>query len=408
MAIAIKANIFHEINNIFRDNDENVIHLQVKIQGSDLNLIGIYGPNSNDIEFYRQIKARSEMNGHNTIISGDFNTILDNRGRDLSIDRIGDGACPNPQNSRYLNEWIDGGDIVDPFRVLYPEKVEYSYTLFRRDDNIGKNRLDFFLISRNILSAIKNVRYEDRLGRDFDHREVTLIMGGHDKVRKEQIFKETVNDERAKYVGAIAFYETVNGHMRVPNEGLKESIGQAELVLREIESLKKSEKWEEIPRRKGELEAIMGILPNVNEILGSELTCDKRTLYEVTLMAIKNRLIGIQVNNRLKEGKIRKELGEQLLLYEQLDGVNSEGWKRVNEDILTLNDRDLKRRAGKYREFFEQNNEKPTSIFYRLGKEKNGDDDTAQIRDNDGKVFESNSRREEHISKFYENLYKKE
>ena len=139
----------------------------------------------------------------------------------------------------------------------------------------------------------------------------------------------------------------------------------------------------------------------------NELICDKRTLHEVTLMAIKNRLIGIQVNNRLKEGKIRKELGEQLLLYEQLDGVNSEGWKRVNEDILTLNDRDLKRRAGKYREFFEQNNEKPTSIFYRLGKEKNGDDDTAQIRENDGKVFESNSRREEHISKFYENLYKK-
>ena len=95
---------------------------------------------------------------------------------------------------------------------------------------------------------------------------------------------------------------------------------------------------------------------------------------------------------------------EQLLLYEQLEGSNSEGWKRVNEEILALNDRDLKRRAGKYREFFEQNNEKPTSIFYRLGKEKNGDDDISQIRDNDSKVFESNSKREEHVSKFYENL----
>ena len=124
-------------------------------------------------------------------------------------------------------------------------------------------------------------------------------------------------------------------------------------------------------------------------------------------MAIKNRLIGIQVNTQLEEVKIRKELSEQLSLYEQLEGVNSEGWKRVNEEILTLNDRDLKRRAGKYREFFEQNNEKPTSIFYRLGKEKNGDDDISQIRDNDGKVFESNSKREEHVSKFYENLYKK-
>ena len=51
-----------------------------------------------------------------------------------------------------------------------------------------------------------------------------------------------------------------------------------------------------------------------------------------------------------------------------------EGWKRVNEEILEMNDRDLKRRAGKFREFFEQNNEKPASIFYRLGKEKGGDD----------------------------------
>ena len=75
MAISIKANIFHEINNIFRDDDENVIHIQIKIQGTDLNLICIYGPNSNDIEFYRQIRARSEMNGQNTIIGRDFNPL---------------------------------------------------------------------------------------------------------------------------------------------------------------------------------------------------------------------------------------------------------------------------------------------------------------------------------------------
>ena len=58
---------------------------------------------------------------------------------------MGEGACPNLQNSRYLNEWIEEGELVDPFRVLYPEKVEFSFTSFRRVDNIGKNRLDFFL-----------------------------------------------------------------------------------------------------------------------------------------------------------------------------------------------------------------------------------------------------------------------
>ena len=81
-------------------------------------------------------------------------------------------------------------------------------------------------------------------------------------------------------------------------------------------------------------------------------------------MAIKNRLIGIQINKQKTESKIREELNEQLKMYKLLDGINSEGWKRINEEILVLNDNDLKRRAGKYREFFEPNNEKPTSIFF--------------------------------------------
>ena len=43
-------------------------------------------------------------------------------------------------------------------------------------DNIGKNRLDFFLISRELITLVKNVVYEDRLGRDFDHKDVTLSL----------------------------------------------------------------------------------------------------------------------------------------------------------------------------------------------------------------------------------------
>ena len=66
---------------------------------------------------------------------------------------------------------------------------------------------------------------------------------------------------------------------------------------------------------------------------------------------MKSILIGIQINKQKTEAKIREELNEQLKMYELMDGINSEGWKRVNEEILVLNDNDLKRRAGKYREF---------------------------------------------------------
>jgi hypothetical protein len=44
-----------------------------------------------------------------------------------------------------------------------------------------KSRLDFFLVSENIAGDIQQIRYEDRLGADFDHKEVTLILGKGNK-----------------------------------------------------------------------------------------------------------------------------------------------------------------------------------------------------------------------------------
>ena len=101
-------------------------------------------------------------------------------------------------NSRYLNNWIIDGNVLDPFRVLYPERTEFSYTSFRRADNIGKNRLDFYFVSRNILGDIRNIMYEDRLGRDFDP-QVKMVLGKGKGVHKEDIYKEPIKSSEAEY-----------------------------------------------------------------------------------------------------------------------------------------------------------------------------------------------------------------
>ncbi len=41
----------------------------------------------------------------------------------------------------------------------------------------GTTRLDFYLISESVLGDTRLVVYEDRLGTDFDHKEVTLKLG---------------------------------------------------------------------------------------------------------------------------------------------------------------------------------------------------------------------------------------
>ena len=113
-------------------------------------------------------------------------------------------------------------------------------------------------------------------------------MGGQNKTRKEHIFRDTINEERAKYVGAIAFYDIINEHLRIPDEELRATVGLAEQKLREIEILKLREKYDELPGKKAELTGVMDSFPNVEELIGREKTCNFRTLYEVYIMAIEN------------------------------------------------------------------------------------------------------------------------
>ena len=169
VAIAIKSSIFHEVYETVKDINENFLILKVKILGKKLALGVIYGPNRNDTGFFREIYAALENVEEEIILGGDFNTILDNRNGVVNIDNQGGGVIPNIENSREINKWFNEWRVADPFRVRYLDVSEYSYMSFRRNDEFGKSRLDFFLMDKTILGWVKNVWYEDRLGRDFDH-----------------------------------------------------------------------------------------------------------------------------------------------------------------------------------------------------------------------------------------------
>jgi exonuclease III len=140
----------------------------------------VYGPNGNNPGFFHDLKGRLEQINEEFIIGGDMNTILSDEMGDHNLDRIGAGRIPNVQNSRVINDWINSGFAVEPFRALYPLQKEVSYILFRLRNNnnrYGCSRLDFFLISPTILDRVNKVKYEDRIGADFDHREVVLQLG---------------------------------------------------------------------------------------------------------------------------------------------------------------------------------------------------------------------------------------
>jgi exodeoxyribonuclease-3 len=67
--------------------------------------------------------------------------------------------------------------LVDAYRTLYPEKVEYTFWSVRfgaRAKNIGW-RLDYFLVDERLMDKVKSVEiYTDIMG--SDHCPLSLIM----------------------------------------------------------------------------------------------------------------------------------------------------------------------------------------------------------------------------------------
>ena len=236
-------------------------------------------------------------------------------------------------------------------------------------------------------------------------------------MRKENIYNETLNSTEIKYVGILAFLDIINEHKNIPNENIRRTLGELEYRVRELELLRIRhgvigngegvEEGGEKVEKELVIQGIIDILPGVEEMLRGDFSCSRKNLYEVMIMGLKNRLIWIQVKAEKMEKAGRKQMVGIWEMYERLEGKNSAGWLEANEVILNMDDTKVKRRAGKFREFFENNNEKPTKIFFRLGKEKSGDDDLTQIRDESGGAFVDSKQREKHINDFYGQLHKK-
>jgi exonuclease III len=132
VGIAIKKSISHKVHRRIEDRDtENYIILDVEIKNRRMFLGCVYGPNENNVEFYNKLRRELNSDSWPIILGGDFNTILDQDNTAENLDRIGAGRIPNKLNSTYINNWIKDGEILEPFRAMYPETREISYVSYR-------------------------------------------------------------------------------------------------------------------------------------------------------------------------------------------------------------------------------------------------------------------------------------
>ncbi len=174
VVIAIRDGFDMDILQQYKDTAENYLLLQCMIDKTEMLVGVVYGPNENDRKFFSNLKRKVEDINLPTILGGDFNTVVDEN-LDLVENRA---SFPNYQNSEILRDWLEYGNFCDPYRAIHPRGKAMSFG-FRKPHKNRKSRLDFFVISQDLLDGVKFVKYKyvDKPDCGFDHAEVRLSLG---------------------------------------------------------------------------------------------------------------------------------------------------------------------------------------------------------------------------------------
>ena len=156
----------------------------IKIETNQFILFNIYFPNGQrgqdrvdfKLRFYEKLLENCEVfhkNGKLIIITGDFNTAH----QEIDLANPKENSKTSgflPEERAWITRYLETG-FKDAYRELYPDKEEYTWWTYRfnaRLRNIGW-RLDYFLVSDNLLSKVTNVViHQDIIG--SDHCPVTM------------------------------------------------------------------------------------------------------------------------------------------------------------------------------------------------------------------------------------------
>ena len=146
--VLINNNFEQTVKNIRTDKNGNYIILDMEIQGKEITLVNLYGPNEDSPQFYENIiKKKSEFENENVIICGDLNLILDENKDCSNYLRIN-----NPKAGKIVLHLLEQENYLDPWRVM--NEGERKYTWRRLNPTNKQARLDFYLVSNSIFSFV--------------------------------------------------------------------------------------------------------------------------------------------------------------------------------------------------------------------------------------------------------------
>jgi len=423
VAILLSSKCKFEVLEEGRDLDDNILILKLKMGRKIFTVGSIYGPNTNQgVHFFEELKQKvNSMNCNNIILGGDWNCTFDNRGIADNIDVINMVNIPSKIRTEHLLRVCNSLGVTDPYRTLWPVRRDYTYVP-AIEGNLNRSRLDFFLVSHNLIPTVGNCTINNALlTKAFDHKEISISFKY--KVHKNKnmsIMNSLVGQPEIEIAVKAAAYECFFHHIDytlypMPRNELLMQIGLVYESLDQYMSMKKEHNNNlddlnlamGVDRQKEIMEGRLRALPPYTEVAGSRLTCSEEFFFEALCSMVRNSALKYQ--KKIYSNEIEWEtqiLGEINVLKEDFI-VNQNDIFELEHRLVNLRENRIKREVENYKISELLNSEKMTPQFLNLLKCTKGEDSLSVVKDGNGEVFDNKVAQEEYIRSEYEKIYKK-
>jgi exonuclease III len=405
-----------------RDESGNILALVISAGGKQMLLISVYGPNKHDETFFSNLDhILAKHKGLQVVVGGDWNLTPSPLQAGINPDVLNMAKIPNEKHTRLLQKIQLKHFLVDAFRILHPNRTEFSYAPWgNRAEN--RSRIDFVLISRELTSSLSECNISPTVQSSlFDHKATFLSFVPIKRFSKiDSILNKTVLDPLTEFVVSLANFEhsllsldpddatSVGIHIR----HLLEDIGVGVTLVRSCAAILHSEEgitdasrviFDQYQAR------IRLILLNLSEINLEGITrnIDHDIFLESLVMHVRNAVLGYQRFITKSEKEIKLKLTTDLERLKLNYPGNLDNISMIENRLNSILDSEIKAEVAKFRHYEIIHNEKITPTFLKLAKSLNKDYSLNDICDDGGNTFLTDTARHKYITDYFANIYVK-
>jgi hypothetical protein len=299
----------------------------------------------------------------------------------------------------------------------------------------NRSRLDFFLVSNDILNHVKKCKISDSLSISlFDHKSIYLDFTKDKVLSKLYINRTILSNPRTDDVVLAAFADTylshaiadqaVLGHLGQHVHGLdpvralddqKLVVGNFIKLLKEYNNLCERPVQDKnnrlidllIAEKNTEILAQKDRMWDVDRYNALNLSCEDDVFLEALVSNIKGQVVSFQSWVKKVENKEKNLIISRLNMLKVDFDINSCEICRLEEELKALLDKETLLKVKSMKLFSCLNNERPTPLFLSLARASSKGTNLSAVCKKDGSPYLTEEDKVEGIVSYYEDIYRK-